>query len=139
MSLPISPISSRNSVPSSACSKQPGRRVASVKAPRSEPNSSVSMMVGAMAPQLIATQGRSARGELACRLRATTSLPTPLSPDTTTGALAGAYRATSSRTRCICGLEPIRSSMAAAAGRRPISTACRRVPRSLSSASGLIR
>ena len=54
----MSPISSRNSVPPSACSKRPRRMVcAPVKAPRSWPNSSDSSRSFGMAAVLMATNG----------------------------------------------------------------------------------
>src|SRR5262245_33627505 len=61
---PISQTSSMNIVPRSASSKRPRRSVvAPVNAPFMWPNSSFSRSVSWSAPQLIATSGRSARGE----------------------------------------------------------------------------
>ena len=58
-----SPISSRNTVPPSAISSLPFFwATAPVKAPRSWPNSSLSSSVSASAAQLMATNGRFARG-----------------------------------------------------------------------------
>ena len=67
----ISAISSRNSVPRSASSKQPARRsVAPVKAPFSWPKISLSSSVSGIAAQLIATNGCGrARAQLVDRLR----------------------------------------------------------------------
>ncbi len=77
----ISPISSRNSVPPSACSKRPSRRAARpVKAPRSWPNSSLSSRVSASAAQCSLTKGPPARGLCSWMAAATSSLPVPLSP-----------------------------------------------------------
>src|SRR5205807_190404 len=73
-------ISSRNSVPPSASSNRPTRSTfASVKAPFTCPNSSLSNRPSGMPPKLTATRGRSARPEAACSQRATTSLPVPCS------------------------------------------------------------
>ena len=67
----ISPISSRNSVPRSASSKQPCRRSAApVNAPFSWPKISLSSSVSGIAAQLMATNGNGgARAELMDRLR----------------------------------------------------------------------
>ncbi len=63
MARPISPISSRNTVPPSATSSSPFFWVlASVNAPRSWPNSSLSSSVSVSAEQVMLTNGRSARG-----------------------------------------------------------------------------
>ncbi len=90
----MSPISSRNSVPPSARDKAPRRSWrASVNAPRTAPNSSLSSSVSGIAPQLIATngpEGRSPRSWIDC---ATSSLPLPLSPRISTGTVSGATRA----------------------------------------------
>ena len=60
----MSPISSRNTVPPSASSKSPFLAVlASVKAPFSWPNSSLSRRVEGTAAQLMATNGFSARAD----------------------------------------------------------------------------
>ena len=57
-SIGMSPISSRNSVPPSACSKRPAERwLAPVKAPFSWPNSSLSMRSRGMAAILIGDEG----------------------------------------------------------------------------------
>ena len=77
----MSPISSRNKVPPSACSKRP-RRVdcAPVKAPRSCPNNSDSSKSLGIAAVLSAMKGCTARGLCLCNARATNSLPVPDSP-----------------------------------------------------------
>src|SRR3989440_9449060 len=68
----MSPISSRNKVPPSACSKRPRRKVcAPVKAPRSCPNSSDSRRSFGIAAVFIAMNGLSARGPWRCNARAT--------------------------------------------------------------------
>ena len=82
----MSPISSRNKVPPSACRKRPGwSAVAPVKAPFLCPNNSLSSRPGGNAPQLTVTKGPRARGLRSCRYRAKTSLPVPLSPCRHTG------------------------------------------------------
>src|SRR5215470_80616 len=57
---------------------------APVNAPRSKPKSSDSMSVSGMAAQLTATKGRAARGPWRCRRFATSPLPAPVSPDSST-------------------------------------------------------
>ncbi len=90
----VSPTSSRKRVPPWATSKSPFFRcLASVKAPDSWPNSSVSSRVSVMAPQLKLTKGLSARGESAWMARATSSFPVPLSPVTRTVELGRRHRA----------------------------------------------
>ena len=75
-------------MPPSVSSKQPSRRsVAPVKAPRSWPNSSLSISVSGMAAQLMATNGLVRRFYSSWIVRATSSLPVPLSPYTSTGAV----------------------------------------------------
>ncbi len=81
----MSPISSRKSVPPSASSKRPLRvATAPVNAPFSWPNSSLSSSSAGIAPQLTATKGRLRRGLASWIARATTSLPVPDSPRTST-------------------------------------------------------
>ena len=72
---------------------------ASVKAPFTWPNSSLSSRFSGMAPQLTATKGASRRGERAWMARATSSLPVPLSPVMSTVELVGATERTRSKTR----------------------------------------
>ena len=62
---------------------------APVNAPRSWPNSSLSSSASDSAAQLMATSGRAARGEAAWMARASTSLPTPVSPRISTLIVAG--------------------------------------------------
>ena len=89
------PISSRKSVPPSARSKRPARALcAPVKPPFSTPNSSDSIRSSGMAAQLMATNGPLARLPMRCRLCASTSLPTPLSPRKSTVAWVLAARRT---------------------------------------------
>src|SRR5687767_7835091 len=81
----ISVISSRNSVPPCARSKKPWCwRSAPVKLPFSWPKISLSIRFGEMAPQLTARNGRARRRLKSCTVRATSSLPVPLSPVTNT-------------------------------------------------------
>ena len=98
----MSPISSRNSVPPWASSNLPALACwwAPVNAPFSCPNSSLSRSSRESAAQLTATNGSSARGSSRWIARATTSLPVPLSPRSSTVApLGAARRATSSTSR----------------------------------------
>jgi len=59
-----------------------------------------------MAVQFTATKERSRRGLPECSARATSSLPVPLSPRTSAGALEAATRSTSSKSRAIGWLWP---------------------------------
>ena len=103
----MSPISSRNSVPPSACSKRPARwRSAPVNAPRSWPNSSDSSSVSGSAAQFTFTKGRAARGEPPWISPATSSLPVPVSPVRSTVERLGATRCASSTAACIAALSP---------------------------------
>ena len=87
----MSPISSMKSVPPLACSNLPLRcLMAEVKAPRSWPNSSLSISSEGMAAQLTSTNGAPARLLLAWSQRATSSLPVPFSPVIRTRASHGA-------------------------------------------------
>src|SRR5262252_7201767 len=80
-----SPTSSRKMVPVWAAWNSPGLACwAPVNAPRSKPKSSDSMSVSGMAAQLTATKGRAARGPWRCRRLATSPLPAPVSPDSST-------------------------------------------------------
>ncbi len=81
----ISVISSRKSVPLLARSKNPWCcRSAPVKLPFSWPKISLSIRFGEIAPQLTARKGRPRRRLRSCTVRATSSLPLPLSPVTRT-------------------------------------------------------
>ncbi len=81
----ISPISSRNSVPPLASSSSPCFCArASVKAPFSWPNSSLSSRSFGMAAQLTSTNGLLARSDCWWMRRAIISLPVPDSPSTRT-------------------------------------------------------
>ena len=73
-----------------------------MKLPRSWPNSSESMRPGGIAPQFTRRNGPEARRERAWIARATTSLPEPVSPSTSTGT----SRPATSPTRSITGRRP---------------------------------
>ncbi len=91
----MSPISSRNTVPRFAASNTPTRsRSAPVNAPRMAPNSSLSSSDGAIEPQSTGTNAWSARRLLRWIMRATSSLPVPVSPSIITVASVGAARET---------------------------------------------
>ena len=107
----MSPISSSSRVPFWASSKQPARRSsAPVKAPFSWPNNSLSMSVSGMAAQLMATNGPALRGLRLWMARATSSLPVPLSPVTSTAALLGATWRMSEKSSRMAGERPTRSA-----------------------------
>ena len=104
----MSPISSSSNVPPSACSKHPTRCVvAPLNAPRSCPNISVSISVSGTAAQLTATNGPFLRSPLKCNAFATSSLPVPLSPVSSTLTSVSTARCMSSPTLRIPGLAPM--------------------------------
>ncbi len=104
----ISPISSSMRVPLWAASNLPiFRSVAPVKAPRSWPNSSLASNSADSAAQFKQTKTWSRRGLESWTARATSSLPTPLSPRISTVALLAAARPISSATCWMAGLWPI--------------------------------
>ena len=80
------------------------RRSAPVKAPASWPKSSLSSTVSGSAPQLSATKFRALRRLQRCSRRATTSLPVPVSPRTSTSTSASATWRMVSRSRRIAGV-----------------------------------
>ena len=90
------------------------RRSAPVNAPFSWPNSSLSSSVSVNAAQLSLTNGAAARGDTACSRDANTSLPTPVSPSSSTLTPPAATRISSSCSRRIVGdsmtRSPVRSS-----------------------------
>ncbi len=99
-------------MPPSAASKRPTRELtAPLKAPRLCPNSSVSSSVSGSAPQLTDTNGRDARRLFKWTVRATSSLPVPLSPLINTGLSLAATRATIETTSTISGLSPTMCGM----------------------------
>ena len=86
----MSPTSSRNSVPPSACSNLPARSAnAPVNDPFMWPNSSLSISSDGIAAQLTSTNASSRRGDASCSARATSSLPVPFSPVISTRAAVG--------------------------------------------------
>ncbi len=128
----MSPISSRNSVPPSACSKRPRRCVcAPVKAPRSWPKSSLSSKSFGMAAVLMATKGPPATGECLCSARATSSLPEPDSPVISTVTTLWLNRPMARNTSCMAGAWPSISGIAvsccSATSSRWLSSTARRI------------
>ena len=87
----ISPISSRNTVPPSAASSLPGVRLAAPGEGALLIAEQLALQqVSGMAAQLMATNGLCERPESRCTARASSSLPVPLSPSSSTVALVGA-------------------------------------------------
>ena len=114
----------------------PARASTPVATPRSMPKSSDSSRVSGSAAQLIATNGFSARSLRAWIMRATSSLPVPLSPVTSTEICEGATRDTRSSTRRAAGESPTKRRPAAA---RPVSSRSRRFSSSRRSRSRVRR
>ena len=109
-------------MPPSASSNFPRRAAtAPVNAPRSWPNSSLSMSSAGTAAQLSFTNGPSRRRECSCRARATSSLPEPFSPVTSTRPSEGAARRMSSNRRCMAAPLPTMSSRPASRRRAAFS------------------
>ena len=82
-------------MPPEACSNSPRWRAeAPVNAAASWPNSSLASTLSASAAQFSATNGPSARRLPSWSARATSSLPAPVSPSTSTGSSLGATRTT---------------------------------------------
>src|SRR5713226_2262022 len=143
--------SSRNSVPPSASSKRPSLRPAApVNAPFSWPNSSDSSSVSGRAAQLTAMNGPLRRLERSWMARATSSLPVPLSPWTSTVAELSATCCTSIINRRKAGLVPIMLPCRSRSSRRFCrarfwamrsrrSRACRTTLVSWASWNGLVR
>ena len=107
-------------MPPWACSIRPTRRLAApVKAPASCPKSSLSSTVSGSAPQFSATRLPD-RPLQRCRRLATTSLPEPVSPRTSTSMSASATWRIVSRSRRMPGVSPIsgRSAGVSAAAAR---------------------
>ncbi len=98
-------------MPPCAASKRPFLPCrASVKAPFTWPKSSLSSSVSGSAPQLMLTKGPSARPESPWIARATSSLPVPLSPVTSTVELVGAIARTISKSEAMTCETPITRS-----------------------------
>ena len=95
-------------MPPAASSKRPARsRTAPVKAPRTWPKSSLSRSSPGRAPQFTATKGPARRGERAWIACATTSLPVPLSPVSSTVVSLCSRFSISRKTRSIAGERPM--------------------------------
>ena len=91
-------------MPPSASSKRPIRSaLASVNAPFTWPNISLSNTPSLSPPRFTVTMGLPVRGELACSHSATSSFPVPCSPVMTTFAPDGPTRSMSRSTGCIAG------------------------------------
>ncbi len=134
----MSPTSSRNSVPPWAYSNLPMRSLeASVKAPFTWPNSSLSSMCSLSAAQFSATNGFFFRGLFWWIAWATSSLPVPVSPWISTLASVGAIRGSLSITSFIAGLEPMTPSKPNCSSSRRFSSTL--VRRSRSAGAGLLR
>ena len=103
----ISPISSRKIVPPWASSNSPLREsIAPVNAPFSWPKSSLSRSVSERAATLTGIKDLWRRRDSACIPRATSSLPVPDSPVTSTVASTGAIWTTRSSTSSIASVSP---------------------------------
>ena len=98
--------SSRNKVPPSACSNLPRRPRTPVAIRSSMPKSSASRSVSTSAAQLTATNGPWRRRLDSWICRATSSLPTPLSPSRSTVKSVAAIRSMLARRACMGGVEP---------------------------------
>jgi hypothetical protein len=123
----ISLISSRKIAPWFAYSNLPSLRFcAPVNAPFSNPNSSLSSSSEGSAAQFTFTNGWSRRPESWKIVRATSSLPVPLSPRTSTVMSVSATCSMISRTSRIFGLSPHSSSSSVSERARPRSrsTSC---------------
>ena len=105
----MSPTSSRNRLPPSACSNLPVIRLsAPTKAPFSWPNSSDSTRSRGIAAILIGTKGPARRDPRSCSARATSSLPVPLSPVISTVRSVLTTRAMALNISCIGRERPTR-------------------------------
>ena len=124
----MSATSSRNRVPSWASLNLPfWSRTAPVKAPFTCPNSSDSISSSGMAAQFTSTNGARARGLWRGSARATSSLPLPFSPTSSTRPSVGATRSTSESRRRMAGLSAMknRSWFTSRCRRRFSSSRCR--------------
>ena len=131
MSMGISEISSSNSVPPSAWRNRPSRSAcAPVKAPFTEPNSSLSISSRGRAAQLILMILPLLRGLKAWMRSAITSLPVPLSPVMSTATSLGAMRSmvrTTSRMTALWKIGEAVPLMVSSARRKMlVSSICRR-------------
>ena len=103
-----------------------------------------------MAAQFTATKGPFDRGERSCRVRATSSLPVPLSPLISTGAVVGAATSMRRYTACMPALVPtrrpipqtwlsLRRSSATSRSASPRSAALGMSSRRRATSTGLVR
>ena len=117
-------------MPQWARSKRPGRDWwAPVNAPFSTPKSSASMSCSGSAAQFMVMNGAVARGLALCRARANISLPTPVSPSSSTLTWLEAVRCISSRACRKLADWPTRLSLRASSSieeRRFCTSSCRR-------------
>ena len=117
----MSPISSKNNVPPSACSKRPLRNAcAPVKEPFSWPNNSDSNNSFGIAAVFKAMKALSERGLCLCSERATSSLPVPDSPVIKTLITDFDSRPIVRNTSCIAGAAPIISGLSLSFMRLPV-------------------
>src|ERR1700741_2406214 len=112
MATGMSPISSRKSVPPSACSNLPTwRPAAPVKAPFSWPKSSDSISSAGTAAQLRVMKAFSRRGDFSWMARATSSLPVPVSPRIETRVSLAATFSICARSLVMAGPDPSKSRL----------------------------
>ena len=117
------------------------------------PKSSLSSSSADSAPQWIATKGAVRRALWACRARATSSLPVPVGPSTSTLTWVGATRRTSARSCTVAAAWPTRPmssrpcassacparSAASSPSRRALCSPRATTKRSMSGSMGLVR
>ncbi|EWS57560.1 hypothetical protein Y694_04456 [Methylibium sp. T29-B] len=126
-------------MPPSARSKRPARDwCAPVNAPFSTPNSSLSSSSAGKAAQFSATKACAARGLAWCSARANISLPTPVSPSSSTVVGVAAARSASAQAARKAGERPISScgSTGGSAARRSAVTWLRSATISSTTESG---
>ncbi len=112
MATGMSPISSRKSVPPSACSNFPACFAAApVNAPFSWPNSSDSINSAGTAAQFSVTNAFSRRGDFSWIARATNSFPVPVSPRMQTRVSLAATRSICAVSRAMAAPDPISSCL----------------------------
>ena len=96
-----------------------------MKAPASCPNSSLAATPSANTPQFSATKGPLLRAPPAWIARATSSLPVPVSPSTSTGTSLAAILATRDRSARIGSLSPTSSAAGPRVSARSLRTSAR--------------
>ena len=92
-----------------------------MKEPLAWPNSSLSSMLSGRAPAFTGTKGPLARALWAWTARATSSLPTPVSPTISTGASERAATSIWAYTSCMSRLRPIMPKLPSSAGESMVS------------------